>query len=119
MLAPVLACSIPLFDLFLSIARRFVQGRPIFSADRRHLHHRLLDRGFTARRAVVTIYLWAACGSVLALLLGYPGVDPRWHWVILALFCLTVRGIRQLRYSEFKVARVCSYGASFNAHFRA
>jgi UDP-GlcNAc:undecaprenyl-phosphate/decaprenyl-phosphate GlcNAc-1-phosphate transferase len=105
MLAPVLACSIPLFDLFLSIARRFVQGRPIFSADRRHLHHRLLDRGLTKRRAVVVIYLWAACGSALALLLGYPGVDPRWHWVILALFCLTTyAGIRQLRYSEFKVA---------------
>ncbi|HEY4360935.1 MAG TPA: MraY family glycosyltransferase [Bryobacteraceae bacterium] len=105
MAAPILACSIPLLDLFLSIARRFIQQKPIFSADRRHMHHRLLDRGHSARGAVVRLYLWAASGSMLALLLGYRGIDPRWHWAILAAFCLTTwAGIRQLRYSEFKVA---------------
>ena len=105
MFAPVLACSIPLLDLFLSIARRFIQQKPIFSADRRHMHHRLLDRGLSRRGVVLRLYLWAASGSLLALLLGVRGVDPRWHWPVLAVFVLTTyAGIRQLRYSEFKVA---------------
>jgi len=104
MTAPILACAIPLLDLFLSITRRFIQQKPIFSADRRHMHHRLLDRGLTARGAVVRLYIWAAFGSILALLLGYRSIDPHWHWVTLAAFCFTTwAGIRQLRYSEFKV----------------
>ena len=43
---PLLAVSIPLIDVVLSILRRFLRNRPIFQADRGHIHHRLLDRGF-------------------------------------------------------------------------
>lgn len=53
---PVLALGLPIFDTLLSIARRYVERRPVFSADRGHIHHRLLDMGLTHRRTVVTLY---------------------------------------------------------------
>jgi UDP-GlcNAc:undecaprenyl-phosphate GlcNAc-1-phosphate transferase len=45
MIVPLLAVSIPLLDVSLTILRRFLRNQPIFSADRGHIHHRLLERG--------------------------------------------------------------------------
>ena len=52
MTAPLIALAIPLLDTSIAIARRFLRRKPIFGADRSHIHHRLLARGFTPRRAV-------------------------------------------------------------------
>ena len=57
MTAPLMALSIPLLDVALAIVRRFLRRQPIFTADRGHIHHRLLDRGFTPRR-VVLVLVW-------------------------------------------------------------
>ena len=45
LVAPVIALSVPLLDTILAVARRIVRGEHIFHADRRHIHHLLLDRG--------------------------------------------------------------------------
>src|SRR5262245_64724034 len=50
MTAPLMALAIPLMDVCLSIVRRFIRHQPIFGADRGHIHHMLLARGFTVRR---------------------------------------------------------------------
>jgi len=42
------------------VVRRITAGRSPFTADRMHLHHRLLEVGHSHRRAVLLIYLWAA-----------------------------------------------------------
>ena len=49
-LVPLMVISVPLMDLSLSVVRRFMTNRPIFAADQGHIHHRLLDSGFTPRR---------------------------------------------------------------------
>lgn len=54
---PVLALGIPIFDTLLSMLRRFLERRSLFSPDRSHFHHRLLDLGLAQRHVVVTIYL--------------------------------------------------------------
>ncbi len=59
---PVVVMGIPLFDVLMAIIRRFYDQRPIFQADREHLHHKLLDRGMSHRKAVLVIY---AVGLVL------------------------------------------------------
>ncbi len=59
----------PLFDTAFAIARRWLKGRPIFSADREHLHHRLLDSGFDQRQAVLVLYALTLVFCLLALLL--------------------------------------------------
>ncbi|MFZ5652587.1 MAG: glycosyltransferase family 4 protein [Bacillota bacterium] len=53
---PVVVMGIPLLDTVFAIVRRFHENRPIFQPDREHLHHQLLDRGFSHRQAVLMIY---------------------------------------------------------------
>src|SRR5215469_8726482 len=54
--APMMAMAIPLMDVALSIVRRFLRNQPIFGADRGHIHHRLLEKGLTPRRAALFLY---------------------------------------------------------------
>jgi len=56
LLVPVVALGVPIFDTLFAMVRRFLERRPIFSPDRGHIHHRLLDMGLTHRRAVLIIY---------------------------------------------------------------
>jgi len=59
-LIPVLVLAIPFIDTISTIVRRMVKGRAIFSPDKQHLHHRLLEIGHSHRRAVLIIYYWSA-----------------------------------------------------------
>ncbi|HWZ88061.1 MAG TPA: MraY family glycosyltransferase [Polyangiaceae bacterium] len=100
LLVPVLALGVPIFDTLFSMFRRVLERRPIFSADRGHVHHRLLDLGLTHRRAVVFLYgisILLAAGAI-AVSLGRS-----WH-VGLALLSVTlvfVGLVRFLGYFEY------------------
>jgi UDP-GlcNAc:undecaprenyl-phosphate/decaprenyl-phosphate GlcNAc-1-phosphate transferase len=110
--APLLAVSIPLLDVILSVLRRFLRNRPIFEPDRGHIHHRLLERGFTTRRAVLTIY--AFCGLVAVLSLLVNAVNNRFSGLIVLLFCGAAWiGIRHLDYAEFAAAGRMFLGGKF------
>jgi UDP-GlcNAc:undecaprenyl-phosphate GlcNAc-1-phosphate transferase len=105
MLVPLLALSIPILDVSLSVLRRLLRKQPIFAADREHIHHRLLDRGLSPRQAVWVLYLVAALGAAFALVASAPVVGKYQGFVVL-LFCLVAAvGIRQLRYREFDIPR--------------
>lgn len=52
----VLVLGLPIFDTAFAIIRRFLNGKPIMEADRGHLHHRLMDKGYSQKQAVVTLY---------------------------------------------------------------
>lgn len=56
LILPILILGIPIFDMLFAIVRRILQGRHIFTPDRGHLHHRLLDLGLSQRQAVLLIY---------------------------------------------------------------
>jgi len=102
MTAPLMALSIPLLDVGLAIVRRFLRRQPIFTADRGHIHHRLLDRGFTPRRVVLVLY--ALCGLAAAFSL-LQGVVHSFSGALLLLFGVFVLlGIQYLGYAEFDLA---------------
>jgi UDP-GlcNAc:undecaprenyl-phosphate GlcNAc-1-phosphate transferase len=67
-LIPVLALGVPIFDYGFVLFRRARSGAPLTAADRRHLHHRLLDRGLSQRQAVWVIYGATAVLCTVALL---------------------------------------------------
>ena len=69
LLLPAALLVIPYVDLLLAVVRRTRAGTSPFAADRKHLHHRLLDIGHSQRRSVLIMYLWAALfsGSVVFL----------------------------------------------------
>ena len=116
---PLLAISIPLLDVSLSVLRRFLQRKAIFGADRGHIHHRLLDRGLSPRRAVLLLYGVAAIGAVFALLLNVPRIGSRYQGLlILGLGVIMWAGIRQLRYREFNLAGRLLFEGGFQRSIR-
>jgi UDP-GlcNAc:undecaprenyl-phosphate GlcNAc-1-phosphate transferase len=87
-LLPFAVLVIPLLDFGLAVVRRLRAGKSPFSADRKHLHHRLLDMGHSHLHAVLILYGWTAVASI-GCLLTY--VFPVYFkisslWALLALF---------------------------------
>ncbi len=56
---PLLIIGVPIFDTASAIVRRLRHQRPIHEADKGHIHHRLLGRGFDQRQTVIIIYIWS------------------------------------------------------------
>lgn len=117
MTAPLMALSIPLLDTSLAIARRFLRCQPIFGADRNHIHHRLLERGFTPRRVALLFYGIGALAAVFSLSMA----SDYFEVPIILVFCIAAWiGIRHLGYVEFDTAGRMLMQGSFrnllNAH---
>jgi len=70
---PALVLAVPLFDTVLSPVRRFFSGKPAFQPDREHLHHRLLELGFSVPRVVLLIYVVTALCSAIAVWISRKG----------------------------------------------
>jgi len=104
MTAPLIALSIPILDVCLSVVRRFLRREPLLRGDRSHIHHRLLDRGFTPRRAVVTMY--AACGIAACFSIFQSFAESHYSGLVVLVFCgIAWIGVQNLGYAEFDQAR--------------
>lgn len=69
-IVPIIILGVPVFDTTFAIIRRIVNKKPIASPDKAHLHHRLLDLGFSHRNTVLAIYAFGILFSISALLLS-------------------------------------------------
>jgi UDP-GlcNAc:undecaprenyl-phosphate GlcNAc-1-phosphate transferase len=58
-LSALVIFALPVLDTALAFVRRWVNKRPIFSADRHHIHHQLVNRGFTVKQTVLISYALA------------------------------------------------------------
>ena len=70
-LVPAIALGLPIMDTLLALGRRAVRGRPLFQADKEHIHHRLLDAGLTHRQAVLVLYGFCIVLGATAMVLTY------------------------------------------------
>lgn len=87
LVVPLAILVVPGLDFVLAVVRRLAAGKSPFSADRKHLHHRLLDMGHTQRRAVLVFYAWATVIAVGALSMFI--VRPAWlSWVAIGIGCI-------------------------------
>ena len=101
MLIPLLALGVPIFDSILSPIRRFIRGRPMFQADKDHIHHVFLRMGLSSRNAVLLIYGITMALCIMAIFItifrgkGFEGI----------LFALLLFGmiflVRKLGYLEY------------------
>lgn len=66
LVAPVFALALPIIDVALAIVRRGLKGLPVFRPDRRHIHHRLVDFGFSHRRTLLTLYVLSTLFLLMA-----------------------------------------------------
>ncbi|WP_347345408.1 MraY family glycosyltransferase [Microbacterium sp.] len=76
-LLPIVVVLLPLLDFGMAVVRRMARGKSPFSADRKHLHHRMLDMGHSDRDAVLIFYAWTSIVS-LSVLLMYIGTTADW-----------------------------------------
>lgn len=86
LVVPLLVIGVPIFDTASAIIRRIRHNRPIQDADRGHIHHRLLDRGFNQRQTVLIIYMWSIALAVGGYAMRFaPGFIKFSAFFILAL----------------------------------
>ena len=90
---PLLVLAVPILDTSFVVARRLKNREKVYEPDQAHLHHRFLRRGFSQRRAALT--MWAWCGSLAAAALATRFIPFReggdWHlWETLAAGALAV-----------------------------
>ncbi|MCL2112830.1 MraY family glycosyltransferase [Lactococcus protaetiae] len=84
-LTPLLILGVPLTDTIVAMIRRKLNRQSIATADKRHLHHRLMALGFTHRGAVLVIYAIAAIFAFISLILQ---VSSRIGGIFLVVACL-------------------------------
>ena len=66
---PIVACGFPVVETGLSVLRRFMNARPLFTADREHIHHKLLAMGMSQRQVAIMLYVVSAMFAATSLLL--------------------------------------------------
>lgn len=92
-IAPIITLGLPIFDTLFAIVRRVYKGKSlkaIFQPDRGHLHHRLMDRGYTQKEAVFLLYGLTATLGVFAIILLESGI---WKAVSFGLMILAICAI--------------------------
>ena len=68
---PLLILAVPALDATFVVAKRIKYGRPVYSADRWHFHHRFANIGFSQRRTVLYLYGWTLSLAALALAMRF------------------------------------------------
>jgi UDP-GlcNAc:undecaprenyl-phosphate GlcNAc-1-phosphate transferase len=94
---PLVVLAVPFLDTTFVVLKRMKYRRPVYSADRWHLHHRLSNIGFSQRRAVLYLYAWTLCQAGLALALRFVPYSDNggrfhlgWSLVMIALGVIAV-----------------------------
>lgn len=103
MLVPILALGFPIADTLLAMTRRAVRGVPMFSGDREHIHHRLLDLGLSQRKAVLVLYAVSIVLGLGAIGIAYSS-SSQTLFFLLALAGMAYLALRHLGYVRVKDA---------------
>lgn len=96
-LIPGIALGLPIMDTLLAMGRRALRGRPLFQADKEHIHHRLLAIGLSHRQAVLVLYAFCLLLATIALVLTYTN-SVQSALLLLALAVVAVVFLRLLGY---------------------
>ncbi|ERN43065.1 UDP-N-acetylmuramyl pentapeptide phosphotransferase [Rubidibacter lacunae KORDI 51-2] len=102
-LLPFLILAVPIADMSVVIISRLWGGKSPFTADQRHLHHRLLKAGIPQRLTVLFMYaltLWVG-----SLALGFSGIPSGWAYAIAATLLLVYVGWQVLRRRQHRLGR--------------
>ena len=91
--APLIVLALPIFDTLFAIVRRVIKGKSlkaIIMADKGHLHHRIMKKGYTQRQAVILLYCISAISGMFAVVLLESGI---WKALSFALIVIAVCAI--------------------------
>jgi UDP-GlcNAc:undecaprenyl-phosphate GlcNAc-1-phosphate transferase len=113
MVAPLIVLFVPLLDASLAIVRRFLRQQPIFSADRGHIHHKLLSQGLPPWRVTLILYGFCGLAGVAGLILTAKQI-PYHSFVVIIVLLIAWLAIQHLGYSELGVASRVIFGGGFH-----
>ncbi len=88
---PLIVLGLPIFDTFMAIVRRIIKGKSIkavFKADKGHLHHRLLAKGYSQKQAVILLYGISAILGMFAIIICDSGI-----WKALSFLLIVIVAI--------------------------
>lgn len=83
---PLLILGLPLFDALFAMIRRICKGQSPMVADRGHLHHRLIDMGFSQKQTVFILYSISAVLGITAVVLAESGTLR----ALILIFCVLI-----------------------------
>ena len=92
----VLSLGLPIIDTLLSIVRRISRGKDPFSADREHIHHRLLALGLTPRQVALVLYAFCAFLGLFAVSLKVEADNDSRHLLILLALGIAVLALSHI-----------------------
>jgi len=97
---PIVSFGLPILETTLSVLRRLIGGRPVFTADREHIHHKLLQQGMSPRQVVIALYGVSALFALLSLFLLWPERNTL-GLVLVVIGAGVWFGVQHLGYLEF------------------
>ena len=92
-IAPIIVLAFPIFDTIFAIIRRIIKGKSlkaVFQADKGHLHHRLMKKGYTQKQAVLILYGLTATLAMFVIILFESGI---WKALSFALLVIAIVAI--------------------------
>ena len=90
-LIPITVFALPLFDTIAAILRRVLSGRSPFAPDKGHLHHKLVDMGFTQKESVKILYAICSLMGIVAIVFTDTMFDSsRLVKALLLLLCAII-----------------------------
>lgn len=109
--APIIVLALPIFDTLWAIIRRIVKTKSIkgvFKADKGHLHHRLMAKGYTQKQAVLILYGITATLGMVAIILLDSGIWKAISFALLVVVfvALGYKDILHLRDNEEKNLKI-------------
>lgn len=93
-IVPILILGVPIFDTTFAIFRRLLNGQSIMSADKGHLHHRLLNRGYSQRKTVLTLYGISGIFGLFAVLVAKYNSKQAVYLSVVLFFITVVVAIK-------------------------
>jgi UDP-GlcNAc:undecaprenyl-phosphate GlcNAc-1-phosphate transferase len=100
---PLLVLAVPILDTSFVVAKRLKYRQPIFVADRTHLHHRFVERGFSQRRAALYLYAWCLTLAGAALATRFVPFRAHGHWHLWPTIAAVAIGLVALGASVYMV----------------
>lgn len=97
---PLLILGLPLFDALFAMIRRVMRGESPMKADRGHLHHRLVDMGFSQKQTVFILYAISGVLGITAVLLAESGMLRAMLGIIAVVILFLIAGLLRNTYTH-------------------
>lgn len=109
LIAPIMILALPIFDTIWAIIRRIIKSKSIkgvFKADRGHLHHRLMVKGYTQKQSVLILYGATATFGMTAIILLDSGIWKAASFALLVIAIVAIGYRDFVKLSVFKEAEI-------------